>query len=482
MAQTLQAVFALNDRYTTVMTKIINSTDTAEKKVKDMEKVLGTYNKRLEQTKTSADIASGGIGGLATKIGGLVSAAYLGKKALEGMFAAVNLSAMQKVQETTFQALTHSEKIGSGLYDYVSRYAEVSALGREDVAQGVTAALTVTRDINQIEQFIKMIERLYAKDPSKGAQQAVFSLKELLAGDTVSARGVYGITGISGESIRSMMESGDTQGALDYISSIMDKFGATQEVVDKNFTGLITQTNIFTSNLKTAIGEAATPVMENLAGVMQRLNAEMQAGKYQPFINVMVNGMEMIGNGLAWVAQNADWLVPSVAGVMTVLIIYNGVMKIVKATTELLAISTGILTGRWISAAAALAAFAGSAYVVSELTKDIDMETKQSLADIKSGLSSGLAGTADIDAHITNSDPIKVTGEVEIEQESLKYMMDFAGARFLAMYSTSMIQPQMIVQNQTINQNADWDEGYQRFGDMIAEQHDAMPKGVYTPT
>jgi len=482
LAQTLQAVFALNDRYTTVMTKIINSTDTAEKKVKDMEKVLGTYNKRLEQTKTSADIASGGIGGLATKIGGLVSAAYLGKKALEGMFAAVNLSAMQKVQETTFQALTHSEKIGSGLYDYVSRYAEVSALGREDVAQGVTAALTVTRDINQIEQFIKMIERLYAKDPSKGAQQAVFSLKELLAGDTVSARGVYGITGISGESIRSMMESGDTQGALDYISSIMDKFGATQEVVDKNFTGLITQTNIFTSNLKTAIGEAATPVMENLAGVMQRLNAEMQAGKYQPFINVMVNGMEMIGNGLAWVAQNADWLVPSIAGVMTALIIYNGVMKIVKATTELLAISTGILTGRWVSAAAALAAFAGSAYVVSELTKDIDMETKQSLADIKSGLSSGLAGTADIDAHITNSDPIKVTGEVEIEQESLKYMMDFAGARFLAMYSTSMIQPQMIVQNQTINQNADWDEGYQRFGDMIAEQHDAMPKGVYTPT
>ncbi|WP_066454593.1 hypothetical protein [Anaerotruncus rubiinfantis] len=482
MAQTLQAVFALNDRYTTVMTKIINSTDTAEKKVKDMEKVLGTYNKRLEQTKTSADIASGGIGGLATKIGGLVSAAYLGKKALEGMFAAVNLSAMQKVQETTFQALTHSEKIGSGLYDYVSRYAEVSALGREDVAQGVTAALTVTRDINQIEQFIRMIERLYAKDPSKGAQQAVFSLKELLAGDTVSARGVYGITGISGESIRSMMESGDTQGALDYISSIMDKFGATQEVVDKNFTGLITQTNIFTSNLKTAIGEAATPVMENLAGVMQRLNAEMQAGKYQPFINVMVNGMEMIGNGLAWVAQNADWLVPAIAGVMTALIIYNGVMKIVKATTELLAISTGILTGRWISAAAALAAFAGSAYVVSELTKDIDMETKQSLADIKSGLSSGLAGTADIDAHITNSDPIKVTGEVEIEQESLKYMMDFAGARFLAMYSTSMIQPQMIVENQTINQNADWDEGYQRFGDMIAEQNAAMPKGAYTPT
>ena len=97
------------------------------------------------------------------------------------------------------------------------------------------------------------------------------------------------------------------------------------------------------------------------------------------------------------------------------------------------------------------------------------------------GFPDALAKT-EVPVEVSNTAPIAVKGEVEIESESLKYFADFANAKFLAMYSTSMIQPQMIIQNQTINQNADWDEGYQRFGDMIAEQHDAMPKGAYTPT
>ena len=395
------------------------------------------------------------------------------------MFAAVNLSALQKVQETTFQALTHSDRIGSQLYDYVSRYAEVSALGREDVAKGVTSALTVTRDINQIEQFIKMIERLYAKDPTKGAQQAVFSLKELLAGDVVSARGVYGITGISGDYIRKLTGAGDIQGAFDYISGFLDKFGATQEVVDRNFTGLTTQTNVFTSNLKTAIGEEATPVMESLAGVMQRLNADMEAGKFQPFINVMVNGMELVGNGIAWVVENLNWIAPTLVGVMTALIIYNGVMKVVNTTTQILGITTGILTGGWVKAAAALAAFIGSAAAISAVTKSVDTETKQSIADIKNQLSAGLAGTADIDAHITNTDPIKVTGEVEIEKENMRYLLDAASQKFYAQFSTAMLAPQVNIYGQTIEKTADIREVLPVLAEGLTEAGEAYAEGVY---
>ena len=315
MAQTLQAVFALNDRYTAALTKILHSQDEFARKQELADKATEVFKKRLDGLRSSADNAGTGVSGLAAKIGGLVSAAYLGKKALESMFAAINLADLQRIQETTFQALTHSDRIGSQLYEYVSRYAEKSALGREDVAKGVISALTVTRDINQIEQFIKMIERLYAKDPTKGAQQAVFSLKELLAGDVVSARGVYGITGISSDYIRKLTGAGDIQGVFDYIGGFLDKFGATQEVVDKNFYSLSTQTNLFKTNLKTAIADFATPTMENLAGVMRRLNEAMEAGKFQPFIALMVYGMDMIGNGIAWVVENLNWIAPTLVGV-----------------------------------------------------------------------------------------------------------------------------------------------------------------------
>lgn len=479
MAQTLAAVFALNDQYSVAMKRIINSTDTADKKVQNLSKVLETEQKRLDGLKKSSDTAATGIGGLATKISGLVSVAYLGKKALDGMFAAINTSALQDIQETTFQSLLNSEKIGTQLYQYVGAYAKASALSREQVATATTSFLNVTRDIDQIEQLIGFVERLQAKDPTKGAEQAVFSIRELLAGDTVSARGVYGITGISGEQLRGLKDKGDIAGMLDIIESGLNSVGATVGVVEKNFNGLITQTDVFKSNMMTAIGEAATPVMENLAGVVQRLNENMAAGNYQPFIAVMVNGMDMIGNGIAWVADNAGTLVPTLAGVMTALIIYNGVMKIVKGTTELLGITTGILTGNWIKAAAALAAFAGGAYVVSELTKEVDMETSQSLASLKDQLGTGLSGTADIDAKITNTDPIKVTGEVEIEKETMRYMMEATSQKFFAQFSTATLAPQVNIYGQTIEKTADSDEVIAYLSAGLKESTELQAQGVY---
>ena len=479
MAQTLQAVFALNNRYTAALTKILHSQDEFARKQELADKATEVFKKRLDGLRSSADNAGTGVSGLAAKIGGLVSAAYLGKKALESMFAAINLADLQRIQETTFQALTHSDRIGSQLYEYVSRYAEKSALGREDVAKGVISALTVTRDINQIEQFIKMIERLYAKDPTKGAQQAVFSLKELLAGDVVSARGVYGITGISGDYIRKLTGAGDIQGVFDYIGGFLDKFGATQEVVDKNFYSLSTQTNLFKTNLKTAIADFATPTMENLAGVMRRLNEAMEAGKFQPFIALMVYGMDMIGNGIAWVVENLNWIAPTLVGVMTALIIYNGVMKVVNTTTQILGITTGILTGGWVKAAAALAAFIGSAAAISAVTKSVDTETKQSIADIKNQLGAGLAGTADIDAHITNTDPIKVTGEVEIEKENMRYLLDAASQKFYAQFSTAMLAPQVNIYGQTIEKTADIREVLPVLAEGLTEAGEAYAEGVY---
>ena len=104
MAQTLQAILPLSDRYSSAIARIMRSQEDFTRKQELADKATEVFNKRMADIKTSAGIASDGVNGLITRIGGLVSVAYLGKKALEGMFAAVNLSALQKVQETTFQA------------------------------------------------------------------------------------------------------------------------------------------------------------------------------------------------------------------------------------------------------------------------------------------------------------------------------------------------------------------------------------------
>ncbi len=418
--------------------------------------------------------ASGGVGGAggagSGSFGGFslagaasfAAAGYAAKKAWDGAMGAINLSAMQKVQETTFQALLNHKEAGSALYDYVSAYAKVSALGREDLANAVTAYSTYTKDADQIERLIKLTERLYAKDPTQGAQGAAFAMKELLSGDTMSIKDRFNMSGFSGAKIRDFANSGDIEGMLDYVDEMFNRFGATQEVVDANYDNLITQTNIFSSNLKTAIAESATPAMEKLAGVMRKLNADMDAGKYQPFINLMANGMQLIGNGIAWVAENINWLAPAVVGVTTAFLIYKGTQLAVAATTAIVSAATNLMTGNLLGAASAALALVGGLAAVNAVSKNIDVKTDLDVESAKAkfaAFSDELStGNAKMPVEVSNSAPIKVKGEVEIEEESMRYMLDIQGKQWLAKFTTATIAPQNVFNGTVIRETADFDE------------------------
>ncbi len=473
MAQTLAAVFALNDRYTAAIRTIMKSQDEFEKKQNQIDKATEVFNKRQEQLKNTTDKTSASMGGLAGKLAGLVSVSLLLKKAWDGTIAAINTAAVQKVQETTFQALVNSEKIGSQLYQYVGAYARVSALSREQTAQVVTAALPITRNINQIEQMIKFVERLQAKDPTKGVEQAIFSIKELMAGDVVSARGVYGITGVSGEELRNLKAQGDIEGMFKIIDRGLNSVGATQEVVTKNFNGLITQLGMLKTNFASAIGEQATPMMERLSQTVVGLNENMNAGKYQPFINLMVNGMELIGNGLAFVGENAYWLIPAVGGVVTALVAYN-------TATAIAAVVTNGLLGNWGGMVLLAGAVAGTVAGMSLAMKDVSNSAKNaqtSAEAIKNSLAEPL-GKTKIDAEIVNSDPIKVSGEVDIEQESMKHLLDIAGAKFFAQYSTATLAPQNTF-HIAVTKEPDLEVISDYVAESLATATEGAPKGVY---
>ena len=190
----------------------------------------------------------------------------------------------------------------------------------------------------------------------------------------------------------------------------------------------------------------------------------------------MVNGMQMIGNGVMWVADNANWLIPVLGALVGGLLIYKTVMTVVAGVTAVVGMVTAATTMDVLQFLGVVAAVAGAGAIMANLSKSVDA----SIAGVNfDSLPEALSKT-EIPVEVSNTAPISVKGEVEIESESLRYFADFANAKFLAMYSTSMIQPQMIVENQTINENADWDEGYERFGDMIAEQAAGMPKGDYS--
>lgn len=414
------------------------------------------------------------------------AAGLAAKKAWDGTMSAINLSAMQQVQETTFQALLNSQEAGSALYDYVSAYARTSALGREDIANAVTAYSSYTKDIDQLEQLIKMTERLYAKDPTQGASGAVFAMRELLSGDTMSIKDRFNMSGFSGETIRNLANTGDIEGLLSYVDAQFNKFGATQAVVDANFDNLTTQTNIFASNLQTAIAESATPAMETLSGTMQQLNADMDAGKFQPFINLMSSGMQMIASAAAWAGENLDWLLPIVVGLVSAFVIYKGVTLAAAAGQAIFAAATSLMTGNIIGTVAALLALVGGMTAVAAVSDSVAAQTnadlesvKKQYADIQKGLPETTAG-ATVPVEVSNTAPISVKGEVEIEEENLKYMLDIQGQKWLAKFSTATLAPQLVFNGTTIEKTADFDEFAQVALDSLQNAVDTTAAGVYT--
>ncbi|KAF5038660.1 hypothetical protein DSECCO2_552000 [anaerobic digester metagenome] len=469
----------LNDDYTATMKKIIQVQKQYEAGQKAADAATSKTNSALAATANRAASTTTGVSSLVARLSALVGVTYLAKKGLDAMFSAVKTSALQKVHESTFQALLNSEKAGTALYSYVSAYAKQSILGREDIAKGMTTFLTYSRDMNQLERMVKMTERLYAKDPTQGTEGAVFALKEILSGDTLSMRNRFNITGFDGASIRAKMAAGNTAGALDEIDAVLNRFGATQEVLDKNFKGLISQVELFRSNVKTAIGEDSNGAMENLAATVRRLNENFDSGKYQPFINMLTNGFNAAGNAIAWAADNATTLIPVLGGVVMAISAYNIATGIAAMVTTAMSIAMTPAVYGFIAIGAVILGVA-TALGIASGAMDGMTQKFNSVAGIAKSLEQSKSAAASamtpLPTEITNADPISVKGSVEIKEENIKAMMDVAGMKFFAQYSN--ITPQLVVQNANFNNNTDMNDLMGVLGEFLESARVAQPEGL----
>lgn len=457
----LSATFILDDKYSKALMEIVKNTqkaDQATEEMKDTLKGVGDDAQKMESKVINP------LDKIGKKMMGFVSIGYAVKKAFDLMWSGIQGAAMQSSQSNTIQALVGNDQLGAGLYQYIGDYAKSSALGRTDLAKGFTAFNTVSRDLDDMTRLFKMTERLYAKDPTQGSEGAVFALKEALEGDTMSMRNRFGIR-LSGETLRDYFDTGDILGGLDYIDQQMAKFGATQSVVDKNTGNLMVQLNMFSSNLKDAFGENMTTSMQPVLNIIGRLQEMLDAGKFQPFFDLFSTGATLVGNALVFVVDNAEVLVPvlwmgvSAFAAMKIMsgaaAIQEGIFAIMtkQATGTVWGFNAALLANPlfWIVAAlvaggAALAYFTSQANgAKNALAEDLNYDQ----------LNKDFATSKTLDVNVANDEPISVSGDVQIEEDNLKYLMDLANRDYVAKFSTATLAPQMQVTIGQVNQTAD---------------------------
>ncbi|WP_312645368.1 hypothetical protein [Hydrogenoanaerobacterium sp.] len=191
-----------------------------------------------------------------------------------------------------------------------------------------------------------------------------------------------------------------------------------------------------------------------------------------------VTRKERVGNGIAFVADNANWLIPVVGGVVVGLLAYKAATMAATLWTTLATVAVGGLTGNWAAAIGVIAAVTAGAWGLSKAFSSIDAGlSTESLSGLKN-----TAGTAlkNIPVEISNTDPLKVTGEVDIEKENLKYLMDIAGAKFFAKFSTATLAPQVNIYGQTIEKTVDADEVISYVTTGLADSVAATAQGDYS--
>nr|DAK78394.1 MAG TPA: tail tape measure [Caudoviricetes sp.] len=476
----------LTDEYTATMSKIIRAAEQGGKAAGNAEKEAKSLNDTLRNTSPAASLAQAGVNGLVGKLTTLVSTVYLARKAFGFLWDSIQTGATQQTQRTTFQSLLKNQQLGTDLYDFVTAFAKGSTLDRQNAASATTSFLAFTHDINQLQQLLSLTQRLNAFNPEQGAEGAVFALKEVLTGQTMSLKNRFNMNGVSAEQIQKFAEKGDITGTINYLDQVFNRFGATQGVVDANFDSLTFQSQRFKKNLMDSIGDESSTAVQTLSATFQRLNADMDAGKFQPFFTMMANGTSALANGLSWVAQNAGFLIPTIGGVVTALVVFNTAMSLSRSIAELTGATVAVVAGNWVAAAALIAGAATTIGLATSLNSQNDdlkksaaaLTTAQATAKFSKDQKS-LGYSPKVDATITNKDPVKVSGTVEIEKENLKYVFEASTAKFFASFNATKVEPVFTVQNQNITEKADVQEINRQLAGMITEAAGVTGGGKY---
>lgn len=493
IANTLDDLLKLADQYSANMEKILQTS----KKYRSYQKMALTatqeFKSGLANIKNVSNDASNGIGKINQKISDTISKAKLGKKALDLMISGVKNGANQQVQEISLQSMLGSETAGSALYEYNEAYgAQKSVLGVAGVQNAAKAFLPYTHEPDELTRMYGLAERLYARDPSQGTDNAVSSVQALLAGDASGIQDNYHIAGVDEETVKGFTGSGDMGGAIDYLDGVFNNFGATQEMVDKNFLSLQTQAARFGENMQYAMGDQSGPVVQGLSILLQQLNDQLLSGGFDWFFNAVGNGMQMLGYAMQWVADNSSTLISVLKTVVIALAIYQTAMKMAAIMTEVMNLATGIASGNIFKIIASItggiagvAAFSLLDNLLPDTTQDgmfdnLDQahaNAKKEMANSKTPTLSAM--NQKVQAEITNTAPIAVTGEVEIQKEVLRYQFDLAAQKAMAVFRMQQFVPQVIIQNQNVSQTADLNEINLSLGDMVYQNQQLQPAGVY---
>lgn len=334
---TLRAMFKLFDGYSTTINKIVTGTNKAAESVRKASRGTDVYNQSLSNTGVAASKANSGL----TKLIGTVLSLAAAKKGMDLTDTYTNTSARLSM-------ITGSLEEQKALQAAVFAAADRSRGSYVEMANATAKMKMLAGDAfgsnEEALGFTELLQKsLKVSGASQGEQDSAFlQLTQAMASGK-----------LQGDEFRSIMENapmvanaisqylGVTKGELKELSSD----GAITADIIKNamfsaaddINGKFAQMPMTFADVWTKIKRAG---MQAFGGVFEKANAMLNSDMGQAAIMNLTGlvymaaaGFDALLDGIGWVADHLDILVPIVLGLAGAWLVYNATAGIAWLTT-----------------------------------------------------------------------------------------------------------------------------------------------------
>lgn len=309
---TLEAVFRINDKYTSAVNKIMASTTTAENKLKAISNTTDVFNRKLAQIKAGASLGAGGITSLVGALKGL-AAAYLtvqaAKKGTEISDNYTNTAARLKLINDGLQ--TNAE-----LQNKIFKAAERSRGSYTAMADSVAKMGLLAKDAfssnDELITFTELVQKSFKVGGASAQEQqaGLYQLTQAMAAGK-----------LQGDEFRSIMENAPmiadaiakfarkSKGELKKMSAdgvitadiIKNAMFKASEDINKRFE---TMPKTF-GDVFTQFGNKALKAFEP---VIQKVNEVINSSAFISFTEKLMQGINLAAAGLGALIDGFMWL------------------------------------------------------------------------------------------------------------------------------------------------------------------------------
>ncbi|WP_273483603.1 hypothetical protein [Desulforamulus ruminis] len=262
------------------------------------------FNRRLRKGGNASN-------GLLTNIKGL-AAAYLSFAGVQKLLGAtIGRNMEQQKMSDMFIARTGSVEVGTAMFQKFK--ADALAAG-QDVNKSLQASLSffsTTQNAGQLTQLNNLAQRLNAFDSAgNGIEGAAFALKEAMSGDIVSLAERFNMSksDIRAFKIDELGKKGDMDGFIKAFDQLLEKQRMGQKAFETMMKSPVKQTEILGNNLRSAFADAGGAAVKGLLPLIVMFNTAFQAGKFQPFFDMLSQGLSLGAQGLTYIIHAAQWL------------------------------------------------------------------------------------------------------------------------------------------------------------------------------